>query len=297
MTVRRLLRALVLAVVVVVGFVAGVLYYLSERELRRTYAVPADAVLVPDDPAAILRGAHLFKTTSCSHCHAEDGGGLIYADMGSVGLIAGPNLTRGKGGVGAARTDQDFVRAIRYGVRQDSTSLIVMPSEVFTHLTDADLGSVIAYVRQLPPVDRELPATRFGPMGRALLATGRMNILVAPKTKRDAGAPAPSGDSAVAIGKYLADISGCHGCHGYGLSGGRVAGPADLPPASNLTPAGLGSWTAADFVRVMREGRRPDGSAINEFMPWRGYAAMTDTELHALWMYLRSVPPKPFGNK
>ena len=88
----------------------------------------------------------------------------------------------------------------------------------------------------------------------------------------------------MAIGRYLADISGCHGCHGYGLSGGRVAGPADLPPASMPPPAGLGSWTAADFVRVMREGPAGTDPAINEFMPWRGYAAMTDTELHALWM-------------
>jgi cytochrome c553 len=293
----RLLRKIFFAVVVLISAAAGALYYLSERELRRTYTVPADSVPVSNDPAAILRGAHLFKTTTCAHCHAEDGGGALYADMGIVGLVAGPNLTRGRGGVGGSRTDQDFVRAIRYGVRQNGTSLIVMPSEVFTHLTDADLGSVIAFIRQLPAVDRELPATRFGPMGRVLLATGRMNILVAPKTRHDAGAPVPSGDSAVAIGKYLADISGCHGCHGYGLSGGRVAGPSDLPPASNLTPAGLGKWTAADFVRVMREGRRPDGSVINEFMPWRAFAAMSDTELHALWMYLRSVPPRPFGNK
>jgi mono/diheme cytochrome c family protein len=293
----RLLRTILVAIVVIIAAAAGALYYLSDRELRRTYAVPSDTVPVPGDPASILRGAHLFKTTTCSLCHAEDGGGSIYADLGLVGLIAGPNLTRGRGGVGDARTDQDFVRAIRYGVRPDGTSLIVMPSEVFTHLTDADLGSVIAYIRQLPPVDRELPATRFGPMGRVLLATGRMNILVAPKTKHEPNAPAPSGDAAIAIGRYLADISGCHGCHGYGLSGGRVAGPADLPPASNLTPAGLSTWTAADFIRVMREGRRPDGSAINEFMPWRAFAAMTDTELHALWMYLRSVPPKPFGNK
>ena len=31
---------------------------------------------------------------------------------------------------------------------------IAMPSEVYTKLTDADLGAVIAYVKQVPPVDR-----------------------------------------------------------------------------------------------------------------------------------------------
>ena len=76
-----------------------------------------------------------------------------------------------------------------------------------------------------------------------------------------------------------------------------MAGPPDLPLASNLTPAGLGAWTEADFVRALREGRRPDGSAINEFMPWRGYGAMTDSELRALWLYLRSVPPRATGTR
>ena len=109
--------------------------------------------------------------------------------------------------------------------------------------------------------------------------------------------PTAAAAPSIEYGRYLAQVSGCHGCHGTGLSGGRVAGPPDLPLASNLTPAGLAAWTEADFVRALREGRRPDGSAINEFMPWRGYGAMTDTELHALWLYLRSVPPRPTGTR
>jgi hypothetical protein len=68
-----------------------------------------------------------------------------------------------------------------------------------------------------------------------------------------------------------------------------------MPGSKNLTPTGLGSWTEADFVRA--PGRTPDGTAINEFMPWRSYAAMSDLDLHALWLYLRSVPPKASGGK
>jgi len=98
-------------------------------------------------------------------------------------------------------------------------------------------------------------------------------------------------------GRYLADIAGCHGCHGTGLSGGPVAGPPGLPPASNLTTAGIGDWTEADFVRAMRNGRRPDGSSLDPFMPWEVFGKMTDDELHALWLYLRSVPARAFGNK
>ena len=74
------------------------------------------------------------------------------------------------------------MRAIRRGVSRDGRSLIVMPSEVFTHLSQEDLGAVIAFLKQAPPVDREVPRSGFGPVGRALLAAGKMNILVAGKT-------------------------------------------------------------------------------------------------------------------
>jgi len=182
-------------------------------------------------------------------------------------------------------------------VKPDGRSLIVMPSEVFTHISQEDMGAVLAYLRSAPPVDRDVPKSGFGPVGRALLAAGKMNILVAGKTPRLTPPLSVPRDPTPAYGKYLADISGCHGCHGYGLSGGRVAGPPDLPPASNLTPAGIGSWTEADLVRALREGKRPDGSTLDEFMPWKVFRGMTDAEIHALWLYLSTVPSKPFGNK
>ena len=32
-------------------------------------------------------------------------------------------------------------------------------------------------------------------------------------------------------------------------------------------------------------------------MPSQTFMAMTDDEVHALWLYVKSVPPKPFGHK
>ena len=307
---RRLVRWLAAAVgalVVAVVVCVAVVYAVSERRLRRTYPVPAEqlalaadsAFAAPVDTALLARGRHLVTAVAtCVLCHGEDLGGAVYADLGAMGVVAGPNLTRGSGGVGARSTRDDWVRAIRYGIRRDGTSLIVMPSEVYAHLSDADLAAIVAYLEQLPPVDREVPPTRFGPVGRALLTAGRLNILVAPKTPRHVERPAVAPGPTAAYGRYLADVSGCHGCHGFGLSGGRVAGPPDLPPASNLTPAGrIARWSEAEFVRAMRTGLRPDGSTMNEFMPWRILGRMTDEELHALWLYLRSAEPRAFGNK
>lgn len=277
---------------------AAAVYVASERKLRLTYDTSVPPVMVPTDSTAISRGEHLARNIiTCTLCHGSDLGGQVYSSDPMVGTVAGPNLTRGRGGLPADYTAEDYARAIRRGVRRDGRSLMVMPSEVFTHLSQEDLGAVIAYLQHLPPVDREVARSGFGPVGRALFAMGKLNIMVAGKTPRITPPESVPRDTTVAYGEYLADISGCHGCHGYGLSGGRVAGPPGLPPASNLTPAGIGDWTEADLVRVLREGKRPDGSRVDPFMPWEVYRGMTDAEIHALWLYLRTVPAKPFGNK
>jgi mono/diheme cytochrome c family protein len=85
------------------------------------------------------------------------------------------------------------------------------------------------------------------------------------------------------------------GCHGQDLAGGPIVGgdPA-WPPAANLTPhpAALGRWTSAQFAHAIREGKRPDGTALrlpmSEVVPYA--ARMSDVEVEALWMYLQSLP-------
>ena len=285
--------------VALVVLAAGVVYARSERRLDRVHpATVAMPRAIPRDSATVARGAHLASIATCVLCHGDDLGGAVIADDPLFGTMAGPYLTPGRGGRGAELTDVDRVRAIRHGVHRDGTSLIVMPSEVFVRLGEPDLAALVAYLGHLAPVDRVVPESHFGPVGRALLAAGKLNILVAEKTPALPLAAGVTPAPAAEYGRYLADVTGCHGCHGFGLSGGRVAGPSSFPPAANLTPAGaIGRWTEADFRRALRTGRRPDGSAIDEFMPWRQYAHMTDDELHALWLYLRGVPPKPFGNK
>ena len=100
-------------------------------------------------------------------------------------------------------------------------------------------------------------------------------------------------------GAYLA--TGCVGCHGMTLSGGKIpGGPPGTPEPANITPdpeTGIGRWTQADFVRVLREGIRPDGRQVDAFMPVAMTKEFTDMELEAIWKYLRTVEPKAFGNR
>jgi hypothetical protein len=73
------------------------------------------------------------------------------------------------------------------------------------------------------------------------------------------------------------------------------AGPWGVSYTSNLTPdeeTGLGSWTEATFQAAMRSGRHAGkGRPILPPMPWQNLAVMTPEDLHALWVYLRSIKP------
>jgi mono/diheme cytochrome c family protein len=305
MDVRHVVRWLTISigiVLMIAALAAAGIYALSARRLNRVYDVNVVVPrAMPTDAAAVERGRHIATAlASCTMCHGADLGGQMLAEQGPLGILVAPNLTRGRGGLGAMFTDVDWVRGIRHGVHGDGTTLLAMPTEAFVYMNEGDVADLIAYLKQVPGVDRVMPPSRLGPLGRTLLVAGKFSILVAEKTPRigypAAIPPAPT----VEYGRYLANFTGCHGCHGFGLSGGEVAGPPGTPPASNLTadPAtGIARWTETDFERALRHGVTPDGRQLNIFMPWPYFAGLTDTEVRALWSYLRSVPAKPFGNK
>lgn len=295
--VGRALRTVALVVLAgVIGFALFVVVA-SNRALSRKYPLPNIPITIPGDSATIARGEHLVQAVgACVVCHDADLGGKVYAEMGPVGVVAGANLTRGKGGVGSTFTDADWVRALRVGVHRDSTSLVMMPSEVFTNFSDADIAAIVAYLKQVPPVDREITTSHFKPLGRALLAIGALDILAAPKTTPHVTVAPVVAEESAAYGRYLVEAVGCAGCHGPNLSGGKVNGPPGLPPAANLTASGVGGWSEADFFNAIRNGKKPGGVAVNPFMPWEVYRGMTDGELRAIYLYLKSVPARPFGN-
>jgi hypothetical protein len=73
-----------------------------------------------------------------------------------------------------------------------------------------------------------------------------------------------------------------------------VDGAPDWPPAANLTPAGsTKDWSEADFRRLLREGKRPNGTPVNQAMPWRVMKNLTDDEIRAVYLYTRSLPATP----
>lgn len=279
----------VLALVVGAGALG---YVMGGQRLQADVAVPAHPLTVPADADAVAEGERLATLFGCVSCHAPDLGGQVLIDAPPMGVIPAPNLTRGAGGVGGDYTVEDWERALRHGVNRRGRGMIIMPSADYAGLSDEDLGRLLAYLTTVPPVDRRLPRLSAGPVARMLVLTGGMqsqpDLIDHAALHPAAVAPAVTPD----YGGYLVRV--CAGCHGPDLAGGISLEPG-APPSANLTPApdGLGAWALEDFVRAMREGRRPDGSEIDASMPWRYLARYTDAELEAMWLHLSALDPVP----
>jgi mono/diheme cytochrome c family protein len=300
---KRLLRwtGLGLGGLVGVMVVALLLVYgVTQYRITRTYQVNPAAVALRSDPATLAWGKHVATVRGCTDCHTPSFGGKMFIDEPVIARLFAANLTAGRGGIGAVYRDQDWVRSIREGVRPDGKPLLFMPAHEFNVIGDRDLGALIAYLKSLPPVDNQPVKNRVGPIGRILFLKGDLPLVPAELIDHDAPRPAtPDPAPTARYGKYLA--SGCTGCHGAGFSGGPIPGtPPGFPIPQNITPdtvTGIGKWSEGDFVRTIRTGKRPDGTGLKPEMPWRAFSEMSDDELHAIWLYLRTVPAKAGGNR
>jgi mono/diheme cytochrome c family protein len=245
----------------------------------------------------VERGRHLVTARyACVECHGDNFGGGTMIDAFPIGRLLGPNLTAGRGSRTIGYTPADWDRIVRHGVLPDGRPA-VMPSTDFVRMSDQELSDVVAYIRSFPPVDNDVPRPTFGPVGKVLIATGQMKASAGEIAHDQPHAELPPAAAATTeFGQHVAGV--CTGCHRPDFSGGPiVGGDPSWPPARNLTsdPAALGPWTEEQFVRALREGVRPDGTPLgppmSAIMPFA--QRMTDVELQALWLYLRSLPPVP----
>lgn len=276
---------------------------LSDEELATLRAEKLTAGASVDDPLAgvdlnaialeraIARGEHIVNTRAgCNGCHAKDLGGAAIVDSPMLAHWVAPNLTAGEGSVTRGFTANDWDRAVRHAVRRNGRSSS-MPAIEFANLSDHELSDIAAYINSRPPVNRDLGPVTFGPVFSALLAKDTDALLAyGMDHQKPHQAEPPAQVAGVALGAHLTQV--CLGCHNMRLSGGKLVGDPDMPIVANLTPheSGLKGWSEADFIKALREGKRPDGSAISKRMPWQAYGKMTDTELQAVWAYLQTVP-------
>jgi mono/diheme cytochrome c family protein len=276
-------------------------YLNSEFRLTKQYQKKNDVVAISADSDVISRGKHIFQFRGCESCHGENLEGKVYLSDPAIGEVITTNLTRGQGGLGNHYMDADWVNAIRYGIRNDSTPLLFMPSTEFYYLSDEDLGAVISYIKSMPGVNHVQKSSQLSLIGRILMTYVKdITFIPTELVPTDARPVAPLEGVSVEYGEYLS--YSCKVCHGLGMSGGKIPGfPSDWPIAPNLT-MGEGSHLPIlgeeGFTKVLRTGVTFDGHLISPVhMPWTSYKFMSDDELSAVWLYLQSLTPTKLGSR
>jgi mono/diheme cytochrome c family protein len=296
----KIVVASLAVLVVVVAVAAGVVSRLADRKLHRIVQLPPFQVTFASADGQLEHGEYLFKTRGCMECHGAGGTGRVLIDDKDSGFfVRTPNITSAAASPARDYTDTDWVRALRHGVKPSGEPLWIMPCEDYARMTNADLGAIVAYVRSLPPADTA--GVQLGLPLPIKVAYVLGAIKDAAETI-DHTAPAPEAvpDDPLARGEYIAQ--GCIGCHGAHFSGGKIpSAPAEWPEAANLTSApdsAMAHYTSAEqFKSMLRTGKRPDGSAVSDVMPFKSLAYMNDGEIDALFAFLKSLDPRPFGQR
>ncbi len=277
----------------------GVEVLLFERSVGRQYDVPLPTVTRSADAAVLERGRHLAVSIggcATAECHGADLSGNKDTDLGPLGNIVAPNVT--SAGRAAAYTDAELVRLVQHGLKRDGRSVLFMPAHDIAWIPEDDLVAIVSWMRSMPAVQKADLEMHVGVLGKVLDRFDLIAIDTARRIDHEKLPESPRPEPTARYGAFLA--RSCTGCHGDRLSGGPIPGaPSWMPVPRNLTPhaTGLVAWTFADFERALDTGTRPDGAKLNPLMPFEALSKMDATERQALWAYLRSLEPRPSGDR
>jgi len=257
-------------------------------KLNAQHDNPVSEVKVAGTPEQIARGEKLVKI--CLGCHSPNGqlpltGQNFFAEGGPpIGILYAPNLTPTHL---KDWSDGEIIRAIREGVHKNGRALIIMPAEVFRHLSSEDVQSLVAFLRAQPAVEPDTSPTQFNTLGALFTNLGPFQTRQEPVGNVTAPPEGPTAD----YGAYLVSVIGCTSCHGANLEGIDPSQTNGPPPGPNLTRV-IPNWTEEEFMTFFRTGQLPSGSTIGELMPWKDINDFaTDDDLKAMYAYLHSLPP------
>lgn len=262
------------------------------------------------DEALLARGAYLVEgIVACGNCHTPRNadattneamrlaGGFVIEEPEFRAYA--PNITQDREtGIGNW-SDEEIMRAIREGVRPDGRIIgPPMPIPSYRGMSDSDVRAIVAYLRTVPPVRNVVPRSVY-------------NIPL-PESWGPPLGPVPDvpRDDALAYGTYVANALGhCMECHTpmtdgvfdfsrTGAGGLVLHKPLGLElaaVAANVTPHredGIGAWTDDEIKRAITQGISRDGRMLLPVMGYPYYHNITDEDLDALIVYLRSLPPQ-----
>jgi hypothetical protein len=278
--------------IIVVGIIAFFTKaYLSVEGRRNThYKVVAQPLSVKTDSATLAVGARLVKAKGCTDCHSSDLGGKVFIDDAMLGHVIAPNLTKGNGGLPTTHNAEDWVLALKHGIRRDEKPLLIMPAHEFTFLSESDMTAIISYCSQLEPIDRGFPeGNSIGPLGYVLTDIDKLPMFPAEEIDHNRSLiKEVKAEVSVDFGKYIS--TSCRGCHRDNMKGGEPLAPG-FPVVADISSTGNpGKWTDEQFINTLRTGVTPEGKILKaEDMPWPMAKEFNDVELKALHLYLNSL--------
>ena len=238
------------------------------------------------EPSAetIARGKALADAADCASCHTADpskpfaGGKRIDTPFGA---IYSPNLTPDRDtGIGAW-SDDEFYRALRYGIGRDGSRYYpAFPYPNFTKMIRDDIFAIRAYLATLPPVRNTPPPPQLRwPLNYRVVMRLWNYLFFRPGIFE----PDQHKSTAWNRGGYLVTgAAHCGACHtpknmfgadrrGRAFGGGQVAGWF-APRLDGAARSGLKSWSADDIVEYLSERpqrqepcRRADGRSRGQF--------------------------------
>jgi len=309
---RRILKyALYLIILLSVGIVSLGFYV---KKALPNVGPPMEET-VERNAGRIERGKYLANhVTVCVDCHSSRdwsmfsgplvpgsigaGGEVFDRGLGFPGVFISRNIT--PAGIGEM-TDGQVIRAITCGVdRQNLPLFSIMPYLHYGKMDLEDVKAIVAYIRTLAPVESRLQNSQ---------ADFPMNFIIHTIPKKAEFVTRPPESDSVAYGAYVTNAASCMDCHTVMEKGEyrtdlAFAGGFEFPMrngsvvrSSNITPdaTGIQSWTEEQFVHRFKsmEGKRIPVSEgqFNTIMPWTMYGGMKESDLRAVYRYLRTVRP------
>ena len=305
---------LVLIVLAVLGwkvFVPGPMAFAGGSTVALADYHGADPTGVPAALAKadqIKRGEYLARAADCMPCHTAPGGSAFAGGLAiplPFGTLYSVNITPDKNtGIGNY-SDEDFLNALRRGIRRDGTRLYpAMPYTSYTYMTDADALAIKAYLFSLPAVHADNRANtltfpfnqRWGMIFWSLLFNADARF--APDT-----AQTPEWNRGAYIAEALAHCGECHTPRNLlfaldnrkKFEGALTAGWKAFNITSD-TGTGIGAWSDDEVFAYLAEGHAPGrgtaagpmGEAVDQ-----SFSRMAPGDIHAVVNYLRSIPPLP----
>ena len=275
----RILGGLVGLVVISLSTV----FVLSERAINKRHAFKEYPISVPTDSATLAQGERLVKMR-CAGCHGGDSlpGNPAFFDEPMIARVAAPNVPARI----ASLTDAELAAFMRSGIRKNGTSPFIMPPPGLYHISDADLGALIAYLRKLPVSSTTTPPNAYRLLGRVGVMTGQFKTAVAAFDTTQERVGQDTAWATTRNGEYLTRII-CTECHGVQLTG--AAGP----PAATPSIAMAAGYSADEFRTLLRTGTPRVSSTQLTLMAEVARASLTlltDAEISAIYEYLKALP-------